>query len=251
MQMCCQTAKAPKPQQVSRDAMLSPSLSARLHMNNAMSRLQITPQVQMGLGAPVASAGLDQNVLMLQQQLEQQRKELLMQQQQNQQQRAALAGLSQSQYPNQQQNMLPSLQNPASFMGSAPATFTGPVAATPAPTPALGTPDQSPMYSRGVVNAAINALERTNQTSYLTMLLAQEKAQAQMASLGGAEGLSRSDLQRHQTNLLLAQQQQMDLIAKQRMLHAAATTAQQQARQKQDNPAASQTQLADKRAKAA
>lgn len=241
MQMCCQSAKAPKPLQVARSPMLSPNMAARLNMNNAMSRLQITPQAQMGLTAP------EQNILMLQQQLEQQRQELLLQQQQNQQQQqlAALAGLSQS----QQQSMLPSIQTSATSLGaSTPAPF-GPAAATPTPTPALGTPDQNPMYSRGVVNAAINALERTNQTSYLTMLLAQEKAQAQMASLGGPEAVSRSDLQRHQANLLRAQQQQMDLIAKQRMLQAAATTAQQQARQQQGNPASSQ--LSDKRAKAA
>jgi hypothetical protein len=137
-------------------------------------------QNQLGAQAGLSGmAGTDENLLKLRQ-LEQQR-ELLLQQQQQQQ-------FQQLQQQQQQQQL--------AALG-------------------LGHQQQNMMGSPGGTNAGgsemgLGALQRSNANAYLAMIMAQEKVQAQMASLGGPGAFNPGEFQRQQTNLLQQQQHQLE-----------------------------------------
>jgi len=75
----------------------------------------------------------------------------------------------------------------------------------------------------------LGTLQRSNTSAYLAMLMAQEKLQAQMTSVG-AQGnpINSIDIQRQQLNLLQAQQQQLEHYSQQMRLLQAQATLQQQ-----------------------
>jgi hypothetical protein len=201
MQMCCQNSKnihAAVLNTMSARPGMSPMLGPR-SVGDAMNRLRLGPtdggdmssmgllQTQLGAQAGlsgIAGAGGDETLLKLRQ-LEQQREHLLQQQQQQQFQQQ----YQQQQFQQQQQQQLAAL--------------------------GLGRSQQNMLGSPGATNAGgsemgLGALQRSNANAYLAMIMAQEKVQAQMASLGGPGAFNPGEFQRQQTNLLQAQQQQLE-----------------------------------------
>lgn len=89
----------------------------------------------------------------------------------------------------------------------------------------------SPMLSdqSAMMNATMNNYLRNNSSAYTTMLMAQEKAQAQMNmnQSNGAQIPSQSDVMRQQNMILQAQQRQLDLFSQRRISDPQGSTAPQ------------------------
>lgn len=229
MQMCCQNSKnaAVMQSMSARPGVvgMSPLLGPR-SVGDAMNRLRLGPApdqqhqndlssmslLQSQLGAAAAQAGGlsglggsgDENLMKLRQ-LEQQRELLLQQQQQQQFQQQ----FQQQQLQQQQQQQ----QLAALGLGRAPTNL-------------LGGNNGPSQGQGGTPDMGLGALQRGNANAYLAMIMAQEKVQAQMASLGGGNSFNPVDFQRQQTNLLHSQQQQLEQY---KMLQAQAAYQQGQA----------------------
>jgi hypothetical protein len=72
-----------------------------------------------------------------------------------------------------------------------------------------------------------NMIQRNNASSYLALIMAQEKLSSQIGSIGGLQNVSSLDVQRQQANILQAQQQQIDQYSQQRMFQQQAALQQQ------------------------
>jgi HSF-type DNA-binding len=168
-------------------------------LQNQMQAQMAAAAVAAGYGTPNVNNNTGNDTLLQQlRQLEHQR-DILMKQQQQQQQLQQIHQLQQLQQQQQQLALL-------GLQGVSGANLSG----MPSPDLSLGT------------------LQRSNTNSYLAMLMAQEKLQAQLGSLTTSASPSLLDFQRQQANILQAQQQQLEHYNQQRLLQAALQQHQQQ-----------------------
>jgi len=229
MQMCCQNSK-----NIPMTGFGIPGVSAPLPaprvVGDAMSRLCLGPQTlsgasmrdlssvapsmgilqnqlgslqSSGINQPIGLAGGDENIRKLRQ-LEHQRDLLLAQQEQDLQQQEQQQ-FQQKQLQQQQQLAALGLNNQQpSLLGNSTSNSSAP-------------------------DVGLGALQQSNTTAYLAMLMAQEKVQAQLSAVGGNTGsIDSIDVQRQQLKLLQAQQQQLENYSQQlRLLQAQAALQQQ------------------------